>query len=164
MSEQAETAVAGEQTEQGQEAPKFEAITSQEDFDKAIQARIARERAKFADYEEVKARASKLTEIEEANKTEAEKQAERLAQLERENAELTSGKLRAEVAADKGVPSGLLSGSTREELEASADALIQFRGESSSTKLHVPNEGKSPKPGNGSNDAEFARSLFGGGD
>lgn len=160
MSEQTETAVAGEHTEQGQEASKFEAITSQEDFDKAIQARIARERAKFADYEDVKARASKLTEIEEANKTEAEKVAERLAAAEKRAVELEAKATRAEVAAAKGVPIGLLSGSTKEELEASADALIQFKGESGSTTLHVPNEGKSPTAQVDSK-KQFAKNLFG---
>jgi hypothetical protein len=160
VSEQTETAVAGEHTKQGQEAPKFEAITSQEDFDKAIQARIARERAKFADYEDVKARASKLTEIEEANKTEAEKVAERLAAAEKRAVELEAKATRAEVAAAKGVPIGLLSGGTKEELEASADALIQFKGESGSTTLHVPNEGKSPTAQVDSK-KQFAKSLFG---
>lgn len=33
------------------------------------------------------------------------------------------------MAAAKGVPVGLLHGSTKEELESSADALIEFRGE-----------------------------------
>ena len=160
MSEQTETAVAGEHTGQGQEATKFEAITSQEDFDKAIQARIARERAKFADYDEVKARASKLAEIEEANKTEAEKVAERLAAAEKRAGELEAKATRAEVAAAKGVPVALLSGGTKEELEASADALIQFKGESGSTTLHVPNEGKSPTAQVDSK-KQFAKSLFG---
>lgn len=130
MSEQTSTAVAGEQNEQGQEQPKeFEAITSQEDFDKAIQARIARERAKFADYDDVKAKADKLAEIEAANLTEAEKTAARLAAAEQRAAELEIKATRAEVAAAKGVPAELLSGSTQGELEAAADALIAFRGE-----------------------------------
>ena len=36
--------------------------------------------------------------------------------------------LRAEVAAAKGIPAGLLTGTTQAELEASADALLAFRG------------------------------------
>lgn len=124
------TAPAGETNEQ---PATFEPITSQEDFDKAIQARIARERSKFADYDEVKARADKLAEIEEANKTEAERTAERLAAAEKRNAELVTKATRAEVAAAKGVPIDLLSGSTKEELEAAADALIAFRGEQKQT-------------------------------
>lgn len=132
--ETAQTTGTEETNEQGTDAVKeFQAITSQEDFDKAIQARIARERAKIpADYDELKAAAAELAKIREASKTEAEKQAERLAEIERENAELKVAKARAEVAAAKGVPADLLSGGTQEELEASADALIAFRGEQKS--------------------------------
>lgn len=87
---------------------------------------------------------AKVKEFENAQKSEAEKQAERIAEIERENAELKSAKTRAEVAAAKGVPAALLTGSTQEELEASADALIAFKGAQEPQKLYVPNEGKSP--------------------
>lgn len=98
--------------------------------------------------------------FEDAQKTEAEKQAERLAEFERENAELKSAKTRAEVAAAKGVPANLLSGSTQEELEASADALIAFKGEAQPQKLIVPNEGKTPGGVAGiESDLEFADFL-----
>lgn len=83
--------------------------------------------------------------FEDAQKTESERQAERLAEIERENAELKAAKTRAEVAAAKGVPAALLSGSTQEELEASADALIAFRGEPQQQRLHVPREGSAPE-------------------
>jgi len=144
MSESTEaTAGAGETTDQ--QATEFEAITSQDEFDRRLAARLDRERKKFADYDEVKAKAAKLAEIEEANKTEAEKTAERLAAAERRAAELEAKALRAEVAAAKGVPAALLTGSTQEELEAAADALIAFRGEQkpagpSSTSLSRVNQ------------------------
>lgn len=104
-----------------------------------------------------------LKEYKDRDKTEAEKQAEETETLRRENAELKSGKLRADVAAAKGVPAGLLSGSTQAELEASADALIAFRGEQTSTKLVVPTEGTSPSV-QPSSDKEFVKALFGNGD
>ena len=72
--------------------------------------------------------AKRLAEIEEAQKTEAEKAAERLAAAEKRASELEAKALRAEVANAKGVPANLLSGSTQEELEASADALLAFKG------------------------------------
>ena len=160
MSEQ-NTATAGEQNEQGQEQSKeFAAITSQADFDTAIQARLARERAKFADYDDVKAAAGRLTEIENANKTESERQLERTAELERENAELKSAKTRSDVAASKGVPAELLSGSTQEELEASADLLNKFKGEKQATRLLIPNEGNSPSR-QINDEQEFVSELFG---
>lgn len=71
----------------------------------------------------------RIKEFEDRDKTESERQAEALAAAKRELAELTIAKTRAEVAATKGVPAGLLTGSTQEELEAAADALLAFKGE-----------------------------------
>ena len=88
--------------------------------------------------------AKRLAEIEEAQKTEAQKAQERLEAAERRAAELELKATRAEVAAAKGIPTELLTGSTREEIEASADALIAFKGETQPQKLIVPHEGKSP--------------------
>lgn len=88
--------------------------------------------------------AKRLAELEDAQKTEAQKQQEALEKAQRELAELTVAKTRAEVAAAKGVPVELLTGSTQEELEAAADALIAFKGDPQPQKLIVPNEGNSP--------------------
>ena len=123
------TADAGEHTEQSAEE-SFKAPASQEELDRIIQARVARERKNIpTDYEELKAKAQKFAEWEEANKTEVQKSADRLAAAEKRATELEAKAIRAEVAAAKGVPSALLTGSTQEELEAAADALIAFRGE-----------------------------------
>lgn len=122
------TADAGELTETDG-ADSFKAPASQEELDRIIQARLDRERKRFGDYDELKARASKLAEIEEANKTEAEKAQARAEAAEKRATELEAKAIRAEVAAAKGVPVALLTGSTQEELEAAADALIAFRGE-----------------------------------
>lgn len=129
--------------QQQEQSNEFQAIESQEEFDKAIQARIARERAKFADYDQVKADAAELAKIRDSQKTEAQKQQDALDKAQRELAELSVAKTRAEVAAAKGVPAALLSGSTQEELEASADALIQFKGQQARMPA-VPSEGKQP--------------------
>lgn len=167
MSEsQASTAVAGEQiNEQATDGAKaFEAITSQADFDAAIQSRIARERAKIpTDYDDLKAKADKYAVWEESQKTESQKVVDRAEAAERRVLELESRTVRAEVAAAKGIPVELLSGSTQEELEKSADALIAFRGEQGSKKLVVPQEGSSP-PNQPSDSSEFVGKLFGSGD
>ena len=142
--ETAPTTGTGETNSQQQDQTKeFEAITSQEDFDKAIQARIARERAKFSDYDELKAKAGKFDQAENDKKTADEKNAERLANLEKDLAGERLGRLRAEVAADKNVPVELLTGGTRDELEAAADALIQFKGAQPRMPV-VPREGSQP--------------------
>lgn len=153
MTEQTAPTTGTEETNSQQtETPKeFQAITSQEDFDKAISARIARERAKFQDYDQLKADSAELAKIRESQKTETQKQQEALEQAQRELAEERTARARAEVAAATGVPANLLSGSTVDELTASAEALIQFRGEAAPTpqKLHVPGEGKAPMSLNG---------------
>lgn len=107
--------------------------------------------------------AQKLKAFEDRDKTDAERQSEETETLRRENAELKSGALRSTVAATKGVPAALLSGSTQAELEASADALIAFRGDKSSTPLLVPTEGKSPSKQT-SSESEFVGALFSSGD
>lgn len=123
------TADAGEHTDESTET-QFKAPASQEELDRIIQSRLARERKQLpADIDELRAKAARLAEIEEANKTEAEKTAERLAAAEKRAADFEVKALRAEVAAAKGVPAALLTGNTEEELEAAADALIAFRGE-----------------------------------
>ena len=101
-----------------------------------------------------------LKEFKDRDKTDAERQAEETETLRRENAELKSGALRATVAATKGVPAALLTGGTQAELEASADALIAFRGESQASGLHVPTEGTSPTK-QVSTESEFVAGLFG---
>ncbi|WP_052083159.1 hypothetical protein [Rhodococcoides fascians] len=111
---------------------EFTAITSQEDFDKAIQDRIARAEAQavkpYADYEQQKADAEKWRKAEDDKKPADQRQAEEFDRLRKENETLRAGQIRADVATAKGVPAALLTGSTKEELEAQADALLEFRG------------------------------------
>lgn len=99
-------------------------------FDADYVAKLRAESANYRTQAKANADAAKrLAEIEEANKTEAQKLADRLAAAEKSAAESELKALRAEVAQAKGVPGALLTGSTLEELNAAADALIAFRGE-----------------------------------
>ena len=84
---------------------------------------------------------AKLKEIEDRDKTEAQKTHEALEKAQRELADVTLAKTRAEVAASKGVPAALLVGQTQTELEASADALLEYKGQ---PRMVVPNEGRTP--------------------
>ena len=71
--------------------------------------------------------ATRLAEIENANKTAAQKQAEAFDAARQEAATATAQLLRYEVAADKGVPPNLvrfLTGTSRDEIEESAAALM----------------------------------------
>lgn len=127
--------------------PAVEPVPAKE-TDWKVEARKWEDRAKenFAKATAGDDAIKRLAEIEEANKTEAEKVAERLEAAEKRASELEAKATRAEVAAAKGVPANLLSGSTQAELEASADALIAFRGTKADTRLVVPSEGGSTPP------------------
>lgn len=88
--------------------------------------------------------AKRLAEYEESQKSEAQKLQE---ERDKANADLASeraARLRAEVAASKGIPANLLSGSTQEELEASADALIAFKGDVAKGPV-IPGQGLAPE-------------------
>ena len=110
----------------------FAPITSQAEFDKRIQARIARERAKFSDYDDVKSKAAELDKIREGEKTELqrEREAREVAEKRAETAELAA--LRSKVASrpGKNVPASALTAATEAELIAQADELLAWRGES----------------------------------
>ena len=99
--------------------------------------------------------AEKLAEIEEASKTAEQKAAERLQAAESRAAELERKADRAEVAAAKGVPLDLITGTTREEMEESADKLIAFRGERPGTPKPDPSQGA-----NGTTQKKSTGALF----
>lgn len=103
--------------------------TPAQELDWKAESRKWEERAKAN-----KSAADELAEIKEANKTAEQKAADRLAAAETKAAELELKAAKAEVAAEKGVPLALISGADRAEMEASADALIAFRGATTSPK------------------------------
>ena len=114
--------------------PQVEAPTAQDaepkTFDAEYVQKLRQEAAKY--HTEAKANADaaqRLAEYEEAQKTEAQKLADRLAAAEQKALAAELKALRSDIAQAKGVPAGLLTGSTEEELTASADALLAFRGE-----------------------------------
>jgi len=73
----------GKEGTEGTEGKATEGTTfTQADLDRIVQERLARQKAQFKDYEELKERASKYDEIEAANKTELEKANERATQAE----------------------------------------------------------------------------------
>jgi hypothetical protein len=155
MSETAGTEQTGQQAggEGEQQEQKVETFT-QADIDKIVKERVARERAKYADYDDLKAKAGEKTTLE-----------ERVAQIEQQAKDSEARALRAEVANAKGLtPSQAkrLVGGTREELEADADELLKDIGAQKKNNNVVPREGNTPK-GAGSDDStrEFVRNLFG---
>lgn len=66
----------------------FKPIGSQEELDRRVGERLARERAKFADYDDLKAKAEKFDEAEAATKTELQKLQDSIAERDTKLAEL----------------------------------------------------------------------------
>jgi len=77
---------------------------------------------------ELREKAKRLDEIEEANKTELQKALDRAEAAEKAASSAESARLRASIAAKHGVPEALLTGSTEEALEQAAIALLAFKG------------------------------------
>lgn len=119
----------------------------QAEVDRVVEARLKRERAKYADYDELK---TKVAELEKKsggdNKGENEKLTEQIATLQRNLEDERRERTIVEVAAAKGLtPAHVkrLSGTTREELEDSADELL--------ADFPIP-EKKDGKDGDGNDD------------
>ncbi|AYG02374.1 capsid assembly scaffolding protein Gp46 family protein [Gryllotalpicola protaetiae] len=133
---------------------EFAPITTQEQFERALSDRLKRERAKFADYDDLKTRAARWDEVEAANKTELEKAQDRIRELESARNEDASERTRLNVIATLGIPPeyhDLITGQdeaemtkrarqVRELLEAKAAA-----PDPNGRRLVVPSQGRTPE-------------------
>lgn len=141
--------------QQGQMVPQAE-------VDRIVRERVARERAKFADYEDVKSRAAAAQTLE-----------ERLASLESELTTTKTGALRTSIAArfgistekgPKGEPSDadlFLTGSDEATLTAQAQRLAGREADRKKQGNVAPNEGGTKSTGSSDMETrEFARELF----
>lgn len=108
---------------------------SQEEVNSIVNDRLKRERAKYEDYEALKEKATRLDQIEEANKTELEKEKERSSALEAELTALKSAnsirEIREKVSTATGVPATLLTAQTEEECLEQARAITEYAKPSS---------------------------------
>lgn len=108
---------------------------TQAELDKIVGERLSRERAKYEGFDELKAKAAKFDEMEEANKTELQKMSEKAQALQTELDSLkkavTIRDLRDKVAKETGVPASLLTGDTEEVCKAQAEAIKEFASPSS---------------------------------
>lgn len=103
---------------------------TQTEMDAIIRERLGRERSKYADYEELRAKAAQYDAAQEAGKTELQKATERADALQRQLDALTEAetvrKVRETVSQATGVPATLLSGKSEDECKAQAQAILAF--------------------------------------
>jgi len=120
------------ETNTGTPAPDTqpEKTFTQEDVNKIVGDRIAREREKFADYDAIKEKAAKFDEMEEANKSELQKAHEKASALQAELDGMKAAeqirRIRDEVAKETGVPSNLLTADTKEGCGEQAQAIKAY--------------------------------------
>lgn len=159
MSEEIETVEVAEVVEPNGETVESNDLTAQLEEWKS-HSRTWESRAKAA-----KADADKWREYEQSQKTVEERRAEQLAEVQRELEAERTARLRLEIAADRGITGEaltLLDGSTREEIEAKADALQALIASQQKSKTPAPDllQGR-PVQGSTSTADQFAAALDG---
>lgn len=118
---------------------EFSPIESQDELNRIVSARVARERAKYADYDDLKASVAGIDTLKAEHATALEAVKAEKETADAEVARLNAEVLKLSIASEKGVPAKLLTGSTKEELEAAAKALLEFKGAGSGS--HAPHNG-----------------------
>lgn len=157
-------------------ANEFKPINSQRELDAVLKDRLERERSKFKDYNDLKAKADMLDQIEQANLSELDKANGRANSAESERNKAVAEALRLRIAVTHGISLDdadlFLTGTDEETLTAQAKRLSdraaeQAKAEEERKKKHpiVSKEGTSTNSGTTTeeDDREFARTFFGGG-
>lgn len=103
---------------------------TQSQLDAIVADRLKRAEGKYADYEDLKAKARKLDELTEAEKSDLQKAQDAAAgykaQLDDLQAQIKARDARDKVSAEKGVPAYLLTASTEEDCRKQADDILRF--------------------------------------
>lgn len=145
-------------------ADEFKPITTQDDLNKVVADRVARERAKYADYKDVKAKAAEFDKLQAANQTEAEKHAARVQELETELNNTRAQSMRLRIATEHGITDAddidlFLTGTDEETLTKQATRLAAREADRKNTGNRAPREGQTPTSSD-SSASEFTRELF----
>lgn len=131
-------------------AEQPERTFTQAEMDAIIGDRLKRERAKYSDYEDLKAKASAYDAAEEASKSDLQKANEKAESLQAQLDALTKAnqerELREKISAETGVPAMLLRGNNEEDLRAQAEGIKGFASASKASYPSVKDSGELPPP------------------
>ena len=143
-------------TEGAEEAPENAdqvQLVPQADVDRIVKERVARERAKYSDYDELKAKAAGSQTLE-----------ERLASLEGELTTAKAAALRSDIAAKHGLSAEdrdlFLTGTDESTLTAQAQRLAGREADRKKQGNFAPKEGTQPAGSTDTGEREFVRNLF----
>ena len=132
-----------------QGAPAEKTFT-QTEMDAIIGERLGRLKAKYADYDELKTKATAYDEAAEASKSELQKAVEQRdkykAELDKLRADAERAELVAKTAAEQGVDAALLSRMSGDVAENAAFLKAQMDGKPKYDAVHDGGEVSNPKP------------------
>jgi hypothetical protein len=136
---------------------------SQEELNRIIAERINREKAKYADYSDLKAKASEFDKLSEASKSELQRATERAEQAERERDQVRSESLRLSVIAKHQIPADyheFVVGGSEDELEAKAQKVLTLIASNKPDPFPKPDPSQGPKGAGKTSTADlFAHQL-----
>ena len=108
---------------------------TQAELDAIVKERVRDQAAKYADYDDLKAKATKFDEAEEASKSELQKVTDKANALQAKLDQIQSEKkirdIREKVAKEEDLPMDLLSGNDEESCKAQAKAIKEYAQKSS---------------------------------
>lgn len=136
---------------------EFTPITSQEEFERMLGKRLERERSKFADYDDLKEKASEFDKLQESQKSELQKERERAEAAEKRASAAERSALQVRIASEFGVPQEAVHGDDEESMRAAAEKLVEWRD----TGKRTPPKPKQLKSGSGAEprDGESGRAA-----
>lgn len=143
----------------------FTPPATQEELNRIIADRISREKAKYADYADLKNKASEFDKLTESQKSETQKAVERAEAAERALLETQSERLRLSVIARHQIPEeyqDFVSGASEEELVARAEkvkTLISNADKTDPFPKADPSQGAKGTGGKTTNAGQFAAQL-----
>jgi hypothetical protein len=120
---------------------EFAPIQSQDELNRIVQARLARQREQFAGHDELKKKAAEYDKLQEASKTETQRLQDAATLATRNATDAEQRALRLEVAIEKGLTTAQakrLVGTTKEELDADAEELLESFKPSDDGKRRPP--------------------------
>ncbi|WP_223690103.1 hypothetical protein [Leifsonia poae] len=142
----------------GDDEQKPEQKFTQADIDKAVKDRLAREKAKYADYDDLKTKAEGAKTVE-----------QKLAELEKKTADAEARALRSDIAARFQISAEdrdlFLTGTDEDTLTAQATRLTEREADRKNKGNVARKEGDTKQTGKANGDMrDFARQLFGNAD
>lgn len=129
----------------------FTPINTQEELDAVIRSRLERERNKFADYDELKTAKADLEKALASAKAKAESdsktQAQKIAELEKQNKEYAAAAVKSRIAIEMGIPMDIkdrLCGETEEEIRKDAERIAPLFANRQQSQLPLHNPESEP--------------------